>query len=516
MSLLRGMATVGGLTAVSRIAGFVRDILTASLLGAGPMADAFVIAVKLPNLARRLFADGAFMVTFVPQYAAERGERGRAAALAFAGEVLAALLAVLIPLTLLALLAMPAILAVIAPGFVADPVREALALDYARLAFPYLLLMSVSALLGGVLNAQEKLAPFAAAPILFNLVLIAALLFGTQLAGSPGRALAIGVTLSGIVQLAWLALACRRHGVSVRLMPPRIGPRLRRLVVLMGPGAIGTGITQIQMVLNTLIASFLPAGAVSALYYADRLTQLPLGIVGIALGTALLPTLTRLLVEDRPQDVAATQSRAIEYGLLLGLPAAAGLILLAGPIVHGLFERGAFGPEQTVAVAGALAAYAAGIPAYILIRVFSTFCFARQDTATPMRTALVATVLAVAGAALLMRPLGHVGIALATAVSAWVNAGLLAWSLRRRGALPVDAGLRRRGGRILLAALGMAAGLLLARQGTTAPGGTALAALIAGGAALYAVLCLALGAVDRGELARFRRRGHLAAPNLDR
>lgn len=503
------MATVGGLTAVSRIAGFARDILTASLLGAGPMADAFVIAVKLPNLARRLFADGAFMVTFVPQYAAERGENGRAAALAFAGEVLAVLLAVLIPLTLLALLAMPAILAVIAPGFVADPVREALALDYARLAFPYLLLMSVAALLGGVLNAQEKLAPFAAAPILFNLVLIAALLFGTHLAGSPGRALAAGVTLSGIVQLAWLALACRRHGVPVRLMRPRIGPRLRRLVVLMGPGAIGTGITQIQMVLNTLIASFLPAGAVSALYYADRLTQLPLGIVGIALGTALLPTLTRLLVEDRTDDVAATQSRAIEYGLLLGLPAAAGLILLAGPIVHVLFERGAFGPAQTVAVAGALAAYAAGIPAYILIRVFSTLCFARQDTTTPMRTALVATVLAVAGAVLLMRPLGHVGIALATGASAWVNAGLLAWSLRRRGALPVDAGLRRRGGRILLAALGMGVGLLLARQGMTAAGGGALAALIAGGVALYAVLCLALGAVDRGELARFRRRKHL-------
>lgn len=509
MSLLRGMATVGGLTAVSRIAGFARDILTASLLGAGPMADAFVIAIKLPNLARRLFADGAFMVTFVPQYAAERGERGSKAALAFAGEVLAAMLTVLIPLTLLALLAMPGILAVIAPGFVDDPVRGALALDYARLAFPYLMLMSVAALLGGVLNAHERLAPFAAAPILFNLVLIAALLFGLRLAGSPGRALAIGVALSGIVQLLWLALACRRHGLSIRLMRPRIGPRLRRLVVLMGPGAIGTGIIQIQMVLNTLIASFLPAGAVSALYYADRLTQLPLGIVGIALGTALLPTLTRLLVEGRTEAAAATQSRAIEIALLLGLPAAAGLILLAQPIIQVLFERGAFGPHETAAVAGAVAAYAAGIPAYILIRVFSTLCFARQDTATPMRTALVATVLAVAGAVLLMRPLGHVGIALATAVSAWANAGLLAWSLRRRGALPADAGLRRRGGRILLAALGMAAGLLLARQGLGPIGGATLALLIAGGALLYAVLCLLLGAVDRGELARFRGRGHL-------
>ncbi|MDR6291978.1 putative peptidoglycan lipid II flippase [Inquilinus ginsengisoli] len=510
MSLLRGMATVGGLTAVSRIAGFARDILTASLLGAGPMADAFVIAVKLPNLARRLFGDGAFMVTFVPQYAAERGENGRRAALDFAGETLAVMLAVLIPLTVLALLAMPGILAVIAPGFVADPARQVLALDYARLAFPYLLLMSVSALLGGVLNAQERLAPFAAAPILFNLVLIAALLFGTHIAGSPGRALVVGVTLSGIVQVAWLALACRRHGVSIRLMPPRIGPRLKRLLVLMGPGAVGAGITQIQMFLNTLIASFLPAGAVSALYYADRLTQLPLGIVGIALGTALLPTLTRLLVEDRPQDVTATQSRAIEYALLLGLPSAAGLIALAGPIIHTLFERGAFGPAQTVAVSGALAAYALGIPAYILIRVFSTLCFARADTTTPMRTGAAATLLAVAGAVVLMRPLGHVGIALATGIAAWVNAGLLAWSLHRRDALPLDSGLRRRGWRIVLAALGMAAGLLLGRQALGAVGGGALATLIGGGVVLYTALCLLLGAVDRGELARFRRRAHLA------
>lgn len=505
MSHLRGMATVGGLTAVSRIAGFAQDILVASILGAGLVADAFAVAIIIPNLVRRLLTDGAFMVTFVPQYAAERRDHGPAAALRFAGEVLAAMLAVLVPLTLLAILAMPAILAVIAPGFDTDATRQALALDFARLAFPHLLLISVCALLGGVLTAQDRPAPFAAAPILFNLVVIAALLIGQHVTGAPGRALAIGVTVSGAVQLIWLALACRRHGLAIRLQRPRVGPRLKRLLALLGPGTIGAGITQIQMVLNTLIASFLPAGAVSALYYADALVQLPVGIVGIALGTALLPTLARLLIEGRAQDVVAAQNRAIEYGLLLGLPAATGMIILATPIVRTLFERGAFGPDQTLVVSAIVTAFAAGIPAYILVRVLSTLCFARQDTATPMRTAAVATLIAVAGALVLMRPLGQAGIALATAVSAWVNAALLAWSLRRRHALPIDAGLKRRGWRIALATFGMAAGLLLAPQGLRADGAVGLAILVIGGGLLYALLALVLGAVDRDALARIRR-----------
>ena len=330
MSFSRAIATVGGLTLVSRLAGFARDILTASVLGAGPVADAFFIALKLPNFFRRLFAEGAFGVAFVPLFAAELQVKGRAAAVRFAEEALAVLLAVLLPFTLAALAAMPWLMLGLAPGFSDEPAKFAMAVDLARLTFPYLTLVSLVALLGGILNALDRFGPFAAAPIAFNLTLVAALLTAPRLGWEPGRAMAAAVTLSGVVQLLWLTWACRNAGIVLRLRRPRITDGMRRLFRLVGPGALGAGVMQINLFLNIVLASLLPSGSVSFLYYADRLNQMPLGVIGIAIGTALLPVLARHAAAGDEEKVRHYLSRSLEFSLLLGLPAAVALGVSVG------------------------------------------------------------------------------------------------------------------------------------------------------------------------------------------
>ena len=457
------MATVGGLTMVSRVAGFARDVLTAGILGAGPVADAFFVALKLPNLFRRLFAEGAFSVSFVPLYAAELQRGGNRAADRFAEEALALMVTVLVPLTVVMILAMPWIVAVIAPGFVDDPEKFATTVEFCRITFPYLMMIAVVALLGGVLNARDRFAPFASAPILFNLSLITGLTVAAPHLDSAGHALSYAVAAAGALQLVWLALWCRAAGVRLTLRLPRLTPEVRRLVRLMGPGAFGAGVTQINLFFDVLLASLLPTGAISYLYYADRLYQLPLGVIGIAIGTAILPVLSRQVQAERdgaPASAAATLNRAIEFGLLLAVPAAIALAAIPGPILAVLFERGAFGPDATAQTAAALAAYAIGIPAYVLVKVLSTAFFARQDTATPVRIAVACTVLNVALSFALIWVIAHVGIALATGLTAWLNVGLLLAALRRRGLLDLDTRLGRRVPRLFLAGTGMAVGLV--------------------------------------------------------
>ncbi|WP_448191758.1 murein biosynthesis integral membrane protein MurJ [Azospirillum sp. sgz301742] len=508
MSFARSIATVGGLTMLSRLAGFARDILTAAVLGAGPVADAFFVALKLPNLFRRMFAEGAFSVAFVPLFAAELHTSGRAAAIAFAEEAMGVLLAVLVPFAILAVLGMPALMHVLAPGFVDEPAKFGLAVGMARLTFPYLVLISLVALLGGVLNALDRFGPFAAAPVAFNLTLIAALLLAPRLDLDPGPTMAAAVTLSGIVQLAWMAWACRREGIALRLRPPRLSERIRRLFRLVGPGALGAGVMQVNVFLNVVLASLLPSGAVSYLYYADRLNQMPLGIIGIAIGTALLPVLARHVAAGNAEAVRAHVSRALEYSLLLGLPAATALAVAGHPMIAVLFQRGAFGPAETLATAQALAAYAAGIPAAVLVKVLSAAFFARHDTATPVRAAVAMTVANVALALALIPVLAHVGIALATGIAAWLNAGLLAWGLHRRGQFDVDSRVKRRTPRIVLAALGMGAGLAAGmtglapflEAGSTAVRFGALALLVAGGGGLFFALAHVLGGTDLADL----------------
>ncbi|AWK86021.1 murein biosynthesis integral membrane protein MurJ [Azospirillum thermophilum] len=523
MSFARAIATVGGLTLLSRLAGFARDILTAAVLGAGPVADAFFVALKLPNLFRRLFAEGAFGVAFVPLFSAELQTRGRAAAVAFAEEALAILLAALIPFTLAAVAAMPWLMHGLAPGFVDEPEKFGLAVDMARLTFPYLMLVSLVALLGGVLNALDRFGPFAAAPIAFNLTLVAALLGAPRLGLEPGKAMAAAVTLSGVVQLVWMAWACRGAGVVLRLARPRMTPGMRRLFRLVGPGAIGAGVMQINLFLGIVLASLLPSGAVSYLYYADRLNQMPLGVIGIAIGTALLPVLARHAAAGDEPMVRHYLSRALEFSLLLGLPAATALGVAGLPIVSVLFERGAFGPEEARATAWALAGYAVGIPAYVIVKSLNAAFFARHDTVTPVRVAVVVTVVTALLAVALLPVMGHVGIALATGLTAWLDVALLVGAMKTRGHWSFDGRLGRRAPRIVAAAVGMGAALgagsaLLAPwlgAPSTAVRFGALALLVSGGMAVYGLLAQILGATDLADLRTMLKREPAEAVRQD-
>ena len=517
MSLARGVATVGGYTLASRVLGFLRDMLTAAYLGAGPVADAFLVAFKLPNFFRRLFAEGAFNSAFVPIFAGMVARDGRVAARVFAEDAMAVLLAVLLALTILAEAAMPHLVALIAPGFRDEPGKLALAVDFTRITFPYLLFISLVSLQGGVLNGIERFAAVAATPILLNLCLIGGLVFLTPLLGSAGPALAWSVAIAGVAQFLWLAAACGREGMALRLPLPRLTPEVRRLGRLMLPAALGSGAVQVNLLVDVMIASLLPTGAISYLYFADRVYELPLAVIGIAIGTALLPLLARQIRLGDDAAAGETQNRALEAAMVLTLPATAALLVLAEPIIVVLFQRGAFDAAVSTATAAALVAYACGLPAYVLIKVLTPGFYAREDTGTPVRIAVACVALNTLAALALMRVLGHVGIALATALSAWVNCALLARGLVARGALRADARLRRATLGATAASLFMAAALVLAShaglsplaQATGLARWAALGALIGIGGLVYAVAGAAFGAVrPRALLALLRRPRH--------
>ncbi|HSR71265.1 MAG TPA: murein biosynthesis integral membrane protein MurJ [Kiloniellales bacterium] len=512
MSLLRPLATVGGYTGVSRILGFVRDILIAAALGTGPVADAFFVAFRLPNLFRRLFAEGAFNAAFVPLFAGRLERDGEAAAKRFAEEALSVLATVLLALTVLALAFMPWVMLVLAPGFAAEPEKFDLAVALSRITFPYLLFMALVALLSGLLNSLYRFAAAAAAPILLNVFFIAALVLIVPLTGRPGHVLAWTVAAAGIGQFLLLLAACRRAGVSLRLPPPRLTPAVRRLMTLLIPGLLSAGAMQINLMVGTIIAS-LQAGAVSYLYYADRVYQLPLGLIGIAFGVVLLPDLTRKLRAGAEAEALSSLNRGLELAALLTLPATAALLVIPWPIVTVLFERGAFDRTASEATAWALAAFASGLPAYVLVKILQPAYFAREDTVTPLKMALATVAANVALSLLLFWPLGHVGIALATALSSWLNVVLLGLGLARRGYLATDARLRARLPRILFASAGLGLALVLAAQALSpwfdGPVGlriAGLALLVGGGLLVYGVLAFALGATERAEFARLLRR----------
>ncbi|HEV2334121.1 MAG TPA: murein biosynthesis integral membrane protein MurJ, partial [Stellaceae bacterium] len=425
MALLRSVATVGSFTLVSRVLGFIRDILTAAILGAGPVADAFFVAQRLPNLFRALFAEGAFSAAFVPLASGALTEGGRPLAREFAEEAFAVLFAVLLAFVFLGEIFMPAVMRVIAPGFGANPGKFDLAITLARITFPYLLLISLTALLGGLLNTLDRFAAPAATPILLNLSLIAALTLMVRLGWSDGYALAWAVSAAGFAQFLWLMAACARAGVAPALRLPRLTPRVRETLRIMAPGIFGAGVTQLNLVISTALASLLAGGSVSYLYYADRLNQLPLGVVGIAIGTAILPSLSRQVRTGDVQGAMATQNRGVELALLLTLPAAAALIVLARPILAVLFERGAFGPAEVTATGAALAAYAVGLPAFVLVKVLAPGFYANRDTATPVRVAVAAVAVNFLLTLVLMRVLAHVGVAIALSASGWMQALIL-------------------------------------------------------------------------------------------
>jgi putative peptidoglycan lipid II flippase len=507
MALLRSVATIGSYTLASRVLGFVRDILTAAILGAGPVADAFFVAQRLPNLFRSLFAEGAFSAAFVPLASGALATGGKEAARDFAEEAFAVLFAVLLAFVVGGEVCMPLVLRVIAPGFERDPAKFHLVVGLTRVTFPYLLFISLTALQGGLLNTVERFAAAAATPILLNVFLIAGLLAMVHFGWTGGHVLAWALTASGIAQFCWLMLSCRHAGMGLRLRWPRLTPRVKETLGIMAPGVLGAGVTQLNLLISTALASLLPGGSVSYLYYADRLNQLPLGVVGIAVGTAILPPLSRQVRSGDEAGAIATQNRGVELALLLTLPAAAALIVLAEPILAALFQRGAFGPPQTQATAAALAAYAAGLPAFVLVKVLAPGFFARRDTKTPVKVAIGSLALNLALTLVLMQFLAHVGIAIALSAAGWMQAVTLLLLLGREGHFRLD---RRAGAkipRIAAATAGMALTLWALRDALTpafaaAPALriAALAGLIAAGLISFASLGVIFGVADWREL----------------
>jgi len=455
MSLAKAVAIFSSFTLISRILGFMRDILAASILGAGFVADCFFVALKLPNFFRRLFAEGAFSASFVPVFTATLTQGGKEEALSFAESAFSCLLVVLLVLVALMEIFAPAVIYVLAGGFTDDEVKFQLAVLLTRITFPFLLFISLVSLLGGILNALGKFSETAATPIILNLSMISALIFFSDQFETPAHSLAIAVSLAGFIQLIWLYLACRRIGYKIRLVMPRLTPKVKEMLIIMMPAALGAGVIQINLMLDMIIASHLPNGSISFLFYADRLNQLPIGVIGVALGTVLLPMLARNIAEGDDAACNANQNRAIELGLFLTIPAAVAFMIIPYQLIHVLFERNAFTSQDSWQTAYALAAYAAGLPAYVLAKIFSPGYFARKDTRTPVKFAMVALAVNVILNLILMQYFAHVGLAMATAISAWVNVVLLAGGLIRRDQFSFDKKVILRVAKYFLASLVM-------------------------------------------------------------
>ena len=517
MALLRSIATVGSLTMVSRGFGFARDILIAATLGAGLLADVFFVAFKFPNLFRRLFAEGAFNMAFVPIFAGILEEKGEAEARKFADQSLAVLLWTLLAFVVVMEVSMPWAMRAFAPGFLDNPEKFDLAVELTRITFPYLLFISLVSLMAGVLNSLGRFAAAAATPILLNICLIGAILIFASHSQTPAHALAWGVFAAGIVQFLWLMARCRAAGMKLGFPMPRLTDDVRLLLTRALPVALGAGIYQINLLIDTIIASLLPEGSISYLFFADRVNQLPLGVVGVAVGTALLPLLSRQISSEDAGGAANSQNRAVEFTLLMTLPAAFALAVLAGPMITVLFERGHFGTEQTVATAAALGVYAFGLPAYVLVKALAPGFFARGDTATPVKISILALIVNLVLNLILMGPFLHVGIAMATVISSWLNAGIMAVVLWRRGHFVPDGRLLSRLPRGLVASVGMAVALYYGAvylAGSLAGGeverAIALAILVAGGLGVFALLAQITGAARLGDVKSILKR----APTL--
>ena len=446
MKLYRGFAAVASITLLSRVLGFVRDVLIAAVLGTSAVADAFFVAFRVPNMFRRLFAEGAFDAAFIPLFAKRLHAEGPPAAQAFAGQALAGLTLVLVVFTVLAEIAMPWLMLLLAPGFASDAAKFDLAVMLARIALPYLVFMSLVALYNGVLNAFGRFAIAALAPTLLNVVLIIVLLALVAFRSgqtTAGIALAWAITASGVLQVIVVALAAARIGMRAPIERPHLTPDMRRLMTLSAPGVIAGGMAQLTMVISTIIAT-LQDRVVSWLYYVDRIFQLPLGVIGAAIGVVLLPDLSHKLRSGDHDAVLASENRALEFALLLTMPAAIALFIASGPIMCVLFERGAFTAVDTQATAAMLSALAPGLPAFVMIKVLHPSYFAREDTKTPMIYAGVAMVSTAILSFVLFLAVGATGIAIASMLSGWINVGLLIATLKRRDGVKPDQIFRRR------------------------------------------------------------------------
>ncbi|QNE05466.1 murein biosynthesis integral membrane protein MurJ [Croceicoccus marinus] len=520
MSLVRNVGTIGGLTALSRVFGFARDMLLARVLGAGAAADAFQLAFILPNTFRRLFAEGAFSVAFVPMYSHRlHSEEGEAAADRFANDTLSVFVWILLGFSALAMLAMPGIVWLLAREYQEVPGKFELSVDLAQITFPYLALVSLVAMLSGLLNAKSRFAPGAFVPVLLNIVLISGLGAAYYIGHTGGSeadiatALAISVPVAGVVQLAYMVWAVRKAGVTLKITRPHFTPEVKRLGMLILPATFGAGIYQISQFVDTFFATSLPQGSLTLLKLADRLNQMPLGIVGIALGTAILPMLARHIQTGDTREAQRLQTNAVEMATLLTLPAAVALAICAPAFTTAFFVGGRMTPTDGLIMGQIVMALVAGLPSYVLVKVFQPAFFSRSDTRTPVWIAAGALVINIAINFYVVPRYGIVGLAAATAITSTLNALTLYTILQMRGWFHFTAKLGGRIARQLVASAVMGAVLwylvpLMAGRysGTVLERIWSLSVLVGAGAVTFFAVAWAIGALDKDLIAQLRRR----------
>lgn len=529
MSLVRKFMTVGGATLGSRIFGFARETLMAAALGTGPMADVFYAAFRFPNLFRRLFAEGAFNAAFVPLFSKEIEANGTDGAKRFSEEVFGVLFSVLLLLTIVMEFSMPLLVRfIIAPGFADDPEKFGITISMAAVMFPYLMCMSLTAMMSGMLNSLHHFFAAAVAPIFLNVVMIGALFYALYTGADPLATawyLSWGVLAAGILQLAVVYLGVLHAGMSIGLRFPRFTPNVKRLLILAVPAAITGGITQINQLIGQAIASA-QDGAIAALQYADRIYQLPLGVVGIAVGVVLLPELSRALKGGNLREAGNLQNRSIEFVLFLTIPAAFALWILSDEIIRVLYERGAFHEQNTAIVGSILAIYGIGLPAFVLIKALQPGFYAREDTKTPMRFSVVAVAVNCAAALTLFPRLGAPGIAIAEATAGWLSTILLFATLLRRGHLVWEWALMRRTALLIVSAAVMGGVLYYLRDvfaASLSSGASlltkvaTLGLLIALSMIVYFAVAFLIGGADLGMIRRNlkRKAGAKPAPPAD-
>jgi len=497
--MLGRIFTVGGYTLLSRLTGFARDIMLAAILGAGPVADAFFVAFRLPNHFRAIFAEGAFNAAFVPAYAHVHGEGGEASAKLFADRIFTLLFLSQLVLLVAAWLFMPQAMSILAPGFADDAQQRSLAIELTRITFPYLLLITLVTLYGGMLNVMQRFASAAAASIFLNIAMMATLALAAFFP-TAGHAAAWGVLISGFLQYFLLAGDLASHGGLPRFAPLKLDEDIRAFFRALGPATLGSMGTQVAMFADTIIATFLPAGALSALYYADRLNQLPIGVIGIAVGTVLLPEMSRRLTAGDHAGAMEAQRRAFDFTLLFSVPFVAAFLAVPDVITRAMFARGAFTRGDAAAAGATLAAYAIGLIPFVLIRSAVSTFYARKDTATPVKASLTGLAVNMLLKLLLMGSLAQVGLAFATAIGAWINLLLVLGFAVRAGYLEPNRALTRSilkfaiSGVVLAAVLWLGAKFAAAQFGAMAGlrDEAALLLLVAVGAVVYGGSILAL------------------------
>lgn len=508
--MIRNIFSVSALTLVSRVLGYARDLMFAAVLGAGALSDAFFVAFRIPNQFRAIFGEGAVNASFVPAFAKVAAEQGRNAALVFADRIFAFLIVALVVLTAFAMVFMPGVVSLLAPGFVGDAERFPLAVELTRITFPYLAFISLVVLMGAVLNAVGRFAAYAATQALLSVGIIAALLMAARFE-TPAHAAAWGIVVAGILQFLLVTGDALRANVMLELRRPSFTPEVKLFWRNFLPATLGSAGNQVAVLADTIIASYLVAGSVSWLYYADRLNQLPIGVIAVAVGTVLISEMSRRIAEGDEQGARHAQLRAIELTLVFCLPAVAAFVLVPDAIMKALFMRGAFTEEDALRSAAALAAYGIGLTALVLVRPLVVTFHARGDTRTPVIAIALGLAVNVTLKVALMRPLGHVGLALATSVGVWINVALLVWFARRRGLVGLDARARRVLPRLFLAfgllcaaLVGVSLGLDRLRPGLDAK--IALGALMAvGGIAYGGALAALFGRDFVTDLKRLRR-----------